>query len=92
MALTKPQTPFEAEITDLFQSDGATGAFAPADASMRAGSLNILELEYLLGSVLSPEASDSQERKWPLAYSFAFVLASSGLLWAGIILIATRII
>ena len=63
-----------------------------ADASMRAGSFNILELERLLGSVLSPEAGDPEERKWPLAHSFAFVLASSGLLWAGIILGLTRFI
>ncbi len=92
MALTKPKAPFESEITDGYQCDGTAGTFVLADASMRAGSLNILELEHLLGSVLSPEAGDSQEQKWPLAYSFALVLASSGLVWAAIILIATRII
>ena len=84
MALTKPQTHFESEIPDQYQSVTATGAFAVADASMRSGQLSILELQHLLGSVLSPGADVAPQRKWPLAYGLAIVLVSSALLWTGI--------
>jgi hypothetical protein len=66
--------------------------FEAAQGWMRAGNLTVEELESLLQPLLTTGVADNHDPKWPLAYSAAFVIATSAGLWTLIIFGITRLL